>query len=160
MEVEKLETKLDLLSKTPEEWEEIRRFIKEGYGHYELWGGRYLVIDETDFAGRQYMVQIDTLTNEIHFIDDLVDLEMVSNIYDGTIDKDKWKTRHSKLSSEISKSGFSLSDAGNGGNDDYLWYQISTKVDLFTRDNLTRATKLWSHYNKKSRELLQVISHN
>lgn len=148
-------TKLELLNEIPNNLVEVKKLIEDSNGYYEINNKGFLIIDEVDFLDKQYMIQIDKSDNDVVFIDDLVDLEKVLNIYGEDIDTKNWKKRYNELKKDIQKIGFEFENAGAGGNEDYLWYELSIKADLFTKDKLEKATKLWADYNEKSRALLK-----
>lgn len=145
-------TKEELLNSIPEKYNELKEFIgQQGCRYHEIFKNGCL-IDECDFHGRQYLIKIDFNSGTVTFIDDLVNLDKLSNICSKEIDTKKWIKREERLNKEIEKTGFSLNYTGNGGNDDYLWYQLSINLDKFTLDGLRKATMLWTDYNNKTRE--------
>lgn len=146
-------TKEELLDCLPSEWSNFKSFIDESNKCYYANFNGWLIIDELELGNREYMVEVNMESGEIQFTDDLVDLSSVVH-YHKNIDVDSWKERHEKLKEEIEKLGFDFRESRAGGSDDFVWYNLTINANKFTQEALDRATLLWSHYNKKSRELL------
>lgn len=143
-------TKEELLDMIPDELYELKVFLKKGEHHYEIYD-RFLMIDEVDFLGRQYMIEIDMDNEAVRFIDDLVDVESVASNYNENINRGEWESLRNQLERDIAKTGFLFRGCQNGGNDDYIWHELVISVFDFTQENLSRATQLWSNYNDERR---------
>lgn len=146
--------KEDILNKIPEHWNSIREFVeKRNENDYFEVRDNELIIDEIFFGNRQYMIVIDVKRNSIEFRDDLVVTESTERYLDN-IDYEEWNSALENLKNEISKFNFKLFNTGNGGNDDYIWYGISTNVSNFKEENLIKVTELWDNYNTERRNII------
>lgn len=148
---------VDILNEIPEQWLEVKNFAStlNNAAYFEI-VDNVLIIDEVDIAERQYLIEIDLAKKRISFIDDLVDLERMSNNY-GCENTSGWKESLNELQSNIKKLGFDFYDASNGGNDDYVWYKASINIDDFTKERLIKVSTLWSEFNNAKRALVNNI---
>lgn len=143
-----------MLELIPNEWVNVKQFIKEIKSYYFEKDGENLKIDEVEIEGRQYLIVINLKFHTIEFIDDLVDWESVYQ-YDRGINIEEWKREFKKLENEIQKYNMRLLYTGNGGNEDYLWYKVSCPVETFKKEDLQQVTILWDTYNENRRKIIE-----
>lgn len=149
-------TKADILTRIPEDWTALKEFISKvsDYSYFER-RQEVLLVDEVDFCGKQFLIEIDTEKNTVKFVDDLVDLDAFQNATSEDIDREEWNKSLEILMDEIADTGFALKNSGNGGNDDYIWHYLSINPKKFSEDKLSKATTLWKDYNVDKRARFQ-----
>jgi hypothetical protein len=152
-------SKYELIELVPKDWTNVISFLENRHenDYYEIAeGGTLLKIDEVFIEGRQYLMTIDLKRKKIEFIDDLVNFESVSNLFNipDDLDPQEWENCYNNLKNNMNKYNFTLVNSF-AGNEDYFWHHIVIDVSRFNEDNLIAVTNLWDAYNNDRRSLYE-----
>lgn len=134
---------VNLLPKGLEELKKlIENFSKDVY--FEVGTNlKSAVIDEVDFAGKQFAIVLDFEKNKIEFIDDIVNPDYY-NI------RNEWDEILLPIKEFSKKKGFTFA-VDNVGNEDYLWATLSGKMSEFDEGFLEEVMQSWDNINKTIR---------
>lgn len=144
-------SKEEALTKINDKYVKLKDFLQKVKSYYIEKDNmrKEIVFDEVDFGSRQFMIilSIDTKIKNprVIFRDDLTDYGVLTDNHNISITK--CKELYSMLIDNIESLGCLFYSIGEG-NDEYLWYDLSIPMDIFSEELLTKCEMLWSSYNK------------
>lgn len=151
MQLEK-EQFIEYLSKIPNLNEQLKGFLLGLNSTYYAYNEttKELTVDEVWIKGVQFMIILDMRDVRkvpvISFRDDIVEPTLASEQFG--VPLELLETKLNTLIESLSKLGCDLVQAGVGGNEEYLWYDLIIPREIFTVKLLVTCAIMWNSYNK------------